>query len=534
MSNSRFITCQNKSLAIIGMAICVLLNFNSHAFSGEKAAPKKPNIIIIMADDMGFSDLGSFGGEIHTPNLDALANNGLRFTNFYNAARCWPTRTSLLTGFYERTVSSQPVTGKFGFQPWVPLLPHYLKPQGYRSYMAGKLHVIGADDAVAAGFDHSYFTKKVGSYYTPKMIIEDGKVIPSPDPTSGYHLTDVIGDKMLAYLDDHHKNHNDKPFFLYGAHMAPHWPLEAHQHDIDKYKDKYDAGWDALRKQRNKRLKALNIIDADLYPMEPKVDVHPENPARWGKDEVYKASPWRSLSQSQKDFQSDKFAIHAALVEHLDRNIGRVIKKLKEIGEYENTIIFFNSDNGASSEIYTKMPHDKTLPMGSWGTYLGIGPAWSTASNTPFRRHKAHVYEGGIATPLIVHWPAGIKQPGLRHEPAHVIDYIPTLVDLTGGKALKQHKNQDIPIKLPGKSLVPTFSRETSLDRELLFFEHQGGEALRMGDWKIVHGKKEPWQLFNLKDDRTETTNLADKYPQRLQQMIKRINAYKDDINLWK
>lgn len=516
---------------LISLSIALLMSMNVSA--KNLSVPKKPNIIIIMADDMGFSDLGSYGGEIETPNIDALARKGLRFTDFYNAARCWPTRTSLLTGFYERSVSSLPVTGEEGFKSWAPFLPHYLKPQGYRSYMAGKLHVVGADDAVAAGFDHSYFTPIVGWYRSPQKILVDGKEIPSPDPESGYHLTDKIGDKMLEYLDDHHKNHKDKPFFLYGAHMAPHWPLEAHQKDIDKYKDKYDAGWDVIRQQRKQRLKELGIVDGDLYPMEPQIDAHPENTERYGPDEVYSAVPWSSLTQAQKDFQSDKFAIHAALVDQLDRNVGRVIRKLKEIGEFENTIIFFNSDNGASSEIFTQMPHDKTLPMGSWGTYLGIGPAWSSASNTPFRRHKTHVHEGGIASPFIVHWPAGIKKPGLRHEPAHVIDYIPTLLELSGGQALTEHRGQKIPLALPGKSLVPLFKQETDLDRELLFFEHEGNEAMRMGDWKVVRGKNEAWQLFNLKEDRTETNDLAKKYPQRLQKMVKRLNEHKDEINLW-
>lgn len=518
---------KNKITQVLTLVLLLAISFCTLGQS------KKPNIVIIMADDMGFSDLGSYGGEIDTPNIDALAHNGLRFTNFYNAARCWPTRTSLLTGFYERSVSSLPVTGEEGFKPWAPFLPHYLKPQGYRSYMAGKLHVRGADDAVAAGFDHSYFTPIVGWYRSPQKILVDGKQIPSPDPESGYHLTDKIGDQMVHYLDEHQKNHKDKPFFLYGAHMAPHWPLVAHQKDIDKYKDKYDAGWDALREQRRLRLKQIGIVDGDLYPMESQVDAHPVNVARYGPNEVYSALPWNSLTQAQKDFQSDKFAIHAALVEQLDRNVGRVIEKLKEMGEFENTIIFFNSDNGASSEIFTEMPHDKTLPMGSWGTYLGIGPAWSSASNTPFRRHKTHVYEGGIASPLIVHWPSGIKEPGFRQEPAHVIDYIPTLLELAGGKPLTEHRNQEIPLALPGKSLVPVFKQDISLGRELLFFEHEGNEAIRMGDWKVVRGKSEAWQLFNLKDDRTETKDLAKKYPERLQNMIKRLDEHKNEINLW-
>ena len=515
-----------KKMLSLALLLCV-------SFSSQLQA-KKPNIVIIMADDMGFSDIGSYGGEIKTPNLDQLATNGLRYTNFYNASRCWPTRTSLLTGYYERTVSSRPVTGKTGFQNWVPFLPHQLKNQGYRSYMAGKMHVVGADSAVAAGFDRSYFTKAIDWYLTPKHIIVDGKRVPSPDPASGFHLTDKITEQLSGYLDDHQKNHNEKPFFLYAAHMAPHWPLQAHQADIDKYKDKYDGGWDELRAERLKRIKAMGLLKGDLYPMEEGIDIIPENPDRWGEGEVYSAVEWQSLNQKQKDFQSDKFAIHAALVEHLDRSIGQLIQKLKDIGEYNNTIIFFNSDNGASSEMFTARPHDKNLPMGTWGTYLGIGPAWSTASNTPFRRHKAHVYEGGIATPLIVHWPKGITNPGLRHEPAHVIDYMPTLIELAGGRALTTHKGTNIPITLPGKSLLPTFNQESSLSRELLFFEHQGTEALRMKDWKIVHGKDAPWELYNLKNDRTETTNLASQKPEQLSMMVKKFNAFKQEINLWK
>jgi arylsulfatase len=315
--------------------------------------------------------------------------------------------------------------------------------------------------------------------------------------------------------------------------MAPHWPLQTHQRFIDRYKDKYDAGWDVMRTERYNRIKEMGLVDGDMFPMEPNIDASSSNPDRFGPDEVYKAEPWSGLNQAQKDFQSDKFAIHAALIEHMDSSIGLVLDKVKEIGEFENTVIFFNSDNGASSEMNTRSPHDKNLPMGVYGTFLCIGPAWSTASNTPFRRHKKHVYEGGIATPLIVHWPQGIPQPGIRREPGHVIDYMPTLIDLAGGNALTTHNGKSIPLPIPGKSLAPTFKEDVSLNRELLFFEHLGGEAIRMGDWKAVHGKNASWQLYDMKNDRTETNNLASSNPDKLKQLTDRYNAYKQEINLW-
>lgn len=501
-----------------------------------RAETANPNFIIIVADDMGFSDLGCIGGDIQTPNLDSLAKNGLLYCQFYNAARCWPTRTSLMTGYYERTVSNldSKRKGGGGFQDWVPFLPQQLKSQGYRAYMSGKFHVRGKDDPIDAGFDRAYFAKKIDRFWSPEMLIEDGVRLPIPDPQSGYHLTDAITEKAIGYLEQHQKDHREKPFFLYLTHMAPHWPLQAHQRDIDKYKDVYDGGWDRLREDRYQRIEERKFVAGRLSQREPDVDERTLKPGMYGPHEVTQAVDWNRLTQPQKDFQSDKFAIHAALVDHMDQAIGQVLEQVKSMGAFDNTVVFFISDNGASSEMYSLFPHDKTLPMGSPGTYLYPGPGWSTASNTPFRRHKAHTHEGGISTPLIVHWPAGIKKSGVRNQPGHVIDLMPTLIELAGATPLTRFRGKEIPLPIHGKSLVPTFDRNAQLGRECLYFEHQGCEAFRQGDWKIVHAKGSGWELYDLKTDRTETKDLALKKPEKLKDMVNAFDLYKNEIDLWK
>ena len=483
---------------------------------------------------MGFSDIGSFGSEIETPNLDALADAGLRYTDFYNAGRCWPTRTCLMTGYYERVVRKR----MGAFKADLPFMPHQLKQAGYRSYHSGKFHIVGADDPMKAGFDRSYFIKTLDvGFYSPTTLLLDGKSIPTPDPESGYHVTDAVGDRAIEFLQEHESKHKESPFFLYLAHFAPHWPLHAHQKDIDKYRGRYDLGWDQLRENRLRRLKELKLFDMASSP----IDADKETVPSWnlkgqdlldtfGNGEVGPATGWDRLNKEQQTFQSEKMAIHAAMIDHMDRSIGLVIDQLKAMGEFENTVICFMSDNGASAEMMVSRntTHDQHAKPGTYKSYLSIGPAWATAANTPFRLHKHYTHEGGIATPLIVHWPEGIHDKGgIRRTPGHVIDLLPTMLDLAGVKPLSELNGKPT-WGIQGKSLVESFASDKNIERPFLFFEHSGHEALRNDDWKIVHKKGGPWELYNIRGDRAENTNVAKEYPETLQQMIQAFKTFQN------
>ena len=482
---------------------------------------------------MGFSDPGCYGGEINTPNLDSLAENGLRFTQFYNTARCWSTRCALMTGYYPQQTRSDPPTGRL--PDWAPTVPHLLKPLGYRSYHSGKWHVNGAAKVVAdGGFDRSYVLHDHDRNFNPKQHEIDDKPIPAIEPKSGFYTTCAITDYTLTHLDEHRKDHADKPFFVYTAYTVPHFPLHALPEDIEKYRDQYFKGWDAIRTERHERLKKFGIVDCELSPREENngPPYRFENvPRDLGDGEVLFPVAWDSLSDEQKRFQAAKMAIHAAMVDRMDKEVGRIVAKIKEMNDWENTILFFLSDNGASAEVMIRGDlHDPNAPLGSAGSYLCLGPGWATASNTPFRRHKIWNHEGGISTPLIVHWPNGIKKPGtLRHDLGHVVDVVPTMLELAGGE-----RNS----KYPGISLLPAIQgTEKRIERDYIYFEHEGNGALRIGDWKILYTKTgEPkehaaapqstgtlaWSLYNLADDRSEQNDLADKNPERLAEMVAR------------
>jgi L-rhamnose mutarotase len=502
------------------------------------AASPPPNILIIVADDMGFSDVGCYGGEIQTPNLDRLASNGLRFTQFYNTSRCWSSRASILTGYYPQAIRRDllPETergeygmfgvtsGANGVRPrWAQMLPAHLKPLGYRSYHSGKWHMDG--DRLPAGFDRSYSLEDHNRFFSPQSHFEDDVKLPPVDPGSGYYSTRFIADHAIKCLKQHAAEFPEKPFFEYLAFTAPHFPLQALPEDIAVYKNVYQPGWDAIREQRLARMKKLGIVDCTLSPLEP------ETAPRWNlteeelhkqinPDELGHAVPWQSLTPGQQEFQAAKMAIHAAMVHRMDIEIGRVLEQLKAMNALDNTLVVFVSDNGASAEqILRGDGNDPSAPMGSEKSYLGLGAGWSSAANTPFRLHKSWTHEGGITTPLIVHWPAGIPARGeLRHDPGHLIDLVPTVLEITGAKCATEVAGLPVP-PLQGKSLAPAFAKDGAVTRDSLWFYHDGHRAVRAGDWKLVARSGGPWELYNLGKDRSETRNLAASEPAKVKEL---------------
>ncbi|HOX55334.1 MAG TPA: arylsulfatase [Candidatus Paceibacterota bacterium] len=493
------------------------------------AAPAnaKPNFLIILADDMGFSDAGCYGGEIHTPNLDRLAANGLRFTQFYNTARCWPTRSSLLTGYYAQQIGMDPRRGRL--PAWTRVLPHYLKPLGYRCYQSGKWHLTGAPKPVAdGGFDHSYRFEDWDRYFSPAKHFEDDHPAAPVKPDSGYYATTAFADHALGYLRDHATNHAAKPFFLYLAFIAPHFPLHAPPEDIARYRDRYREGWDVIRAQRWERIRQMRLLDCALPPLDPGFTPRyfkPEVLEQLGPGETEHPVVWETLTAEQQAFQATKMAVHAAMVDRMDRGIGRVLDQLRIMGALDNTFICFLSDNGADATLLVRGEgHDPGAPAGSWRSFQCLGPGWASACNTPFRWHKIWVHEGGIATPLIVHWPNGIKARGeLRHDPGHVVDFVPTLLDLAGARITNVWNGIEAP-PLPGKSLVPAFRKDGTVKREFIFFHHEGNRALRVGNWKVVSARENDnrWELYNLGKDRSELHDLAARQPERASRMESR------------
>ena len=479
------------------------------------ALPPRPNIVVILADDLGFSDIGCYGGEIHTPNLDALAAHGIRYTQFYNTARCWPTRAALLTGYYAQQVNFDTVPGVSDPESrkrpaWARLLPEYLRELGYRSYHSGKWHLDSSP--VRCGFDHSYSRLDYDYNFSPRNHTLDDRPLPPVQLGDGHYSTVAITDHAIDFLKEHHQQHRDQPFFEYVAFVVPHFPLQAPPEDIARCKDRYQVGWDAIRQARWQRIKQSLKLPGELSASEPRIGP-PHQAARahqeFGETEVWYETPWADLTEPQRRFQANKMAIHAAMIERMDHEIGRLVAQLKAMDAYENTLLMFLSDNGASAEILIRGDgHDPTAELGSAKSFLCLGPGWSNAANTPFRRHKTWVHEGGIATPLIAHWPVGIDAHGeLRHTVGHVIDLAPTIVHVAGGTW--PPRNVAAPVPLPGKDLSPTFERDAHINRDFLWWFHEGNRAIRRGDWKLVSAKNEPWELYDLAHDRAENNDLA-------------------------
>jgi len=487
-----------------------------------KTKPPRPNVLLILADDMGFSDLGCYGGEIETPNLDALAARGLRYAQFYNTARCWSSRAAILTGYYPQQVNRDPPRKR---PEWAALLPQLLAPAGYRSYHSGKWHLDGP--VLAGGFERSYYLHDYDRNFNPKDHRLDDRPLPPVKPGTGYYTSTAFADRAVEWLDEHQAKHQGEPFFLYLAFTVPHFPIQAPPEDIEKYRTRYTPGWDEIREARWRRQRELGLLDAPLSDRDPKT-VPPWNvreadlKRRIGPGEAGYAVAWDSLSPEQKEFQAVKMAIHAAMVDRMDREIGKVLARLDAMGAADDTIVLFASDNGASAEQMIRGDgHDPNAEPGSAGSFLCLGPGWSTASNTPFRLHKYWNHEGGVATPLIVSWPAGIKAGGeIRHAAAgHFIDVVPTLLELAGAPAPTSFHDRPRP-PLSGVSLVPTFDADVALEREAIYFSHEGNRGLRQGDWKIVAaGKNGPWELHDLSVDRSETHDLAAEKPDKVREM---------------
>lgn len=497
-------------------ALALIWPCDAHA----QAKPDRPNVLIIMADDLGFADLGCYGGDIRTPNLDMLAEDGLRFTQFYTAGRGPSSRISLLTGYYHDQIGAERPS-------WAKTLPQLLKPAGYRSYHAGKWQLDRwfAKPIDDAGFNRSYHLVDTGRHLWPNEHYLDGRRLNSIDRSDDYNSTKACTDYMIEFLKDHEARHKDEPFFAYLAYTAPHYPLQAEQDDIDAYADAYADGWDARRARIFVKQKQMGLIDTDLAALEPNM-LAPggtaEHRRQLGADEVPYALRWFELTESQQRFQAKKMRIYAGMIDRMDREIGRVIYQLRRMRAYENTLILFMSDNGASSEIVIGPEgHDPAATPGSGDSYLCLGPGWAASSNTPFRQHKMSTYEGGIAVPMIAHWRRKIEDEGaLRSDVSHLIDMVPTIMRLAG---LEPTNPADKAPKLPGIDLKPAMLGEATAPTRELFFNQMGNRALRQGYWKIVASANDrAWSLFDMRTERVEEDGVGRRQPEKLLELTMR------------
>jgi arylsulfatase A-like enzyme len=490
------------------------------AFAAQQP-PRKPNIILVLADDMGFSDAGCYGGEIATPTLDGLASGGLRFTQMYSTARCWPSRSCLMTGYYPQQVGRDKTNGYF--PRWARLAPQYLKPAGYRTYHSGKWHVTGKWPVKDAQFDRSYYLGSQFGFFSAREHYLDDQPLPNLASDSGYYTTKEVANRAIDFLSAHPK---EDPYFLYLCFTAPHFPLHALPEDIAAQRGRYDEGWDVIRNRRYQRLRQQRIVNHSLPSLDPTYFPHwnlseADLLSKLGPGEVGRAVPWKSLNAAQRRFQARKMEIHAAMIARMDIELARVLAQAKQAGDWDNTLVIFLSDNGASAEIMVRGDgHDQQAPMGSAATHLCLGPGWSSAANTPFRLHKYWNHEGGISSPAIFHWPAAIKSRGaLRHNPCHFTDMLPTFLDLAQASPAMQHNNLTPP-KFPGQSLRPLFEKDGALPHDYIYFRHEDNRGLRQGNWKIVAaGENAAWELYDLSEDRGESRNLAAKLPERLNQL---------------
>ncbi|MBG86210.1 MAG: arylsulfatase [Verrucomicrobiales bacterium] len=493
-------------------------------------AVKRPNIVVLFADDMGYSDIGCFGSEIETPNLDGLAANGLRFTHFYNTGRCCPSRASILTGLYSHQADIGHMAGETGVRGYrdrlsfnAVTLAEVLGSAGYHTIMTGKWHLGWRDEGspTARGFQHFYGTRGyIDSYFTivPRTEIYLGEelVIPVTDkpinhlhPDQEWYTTDVFTDYAIHFIDEVRKQ-DDKPFFLYLAYNAPHFPLHAKPEDTKKYRGRYRDGWEGFRKNRHERLKELGMLNKS-WPLSA-LDV----------------PKWETLTEQQRDDMDFKMALFAAIIDRLDQNVGRVVDHLKKIGELDNTLLVFVSDNGGTKETglfgikgdkHTVDNYKDWARVGGWSSSYGQG--WANLSNTPFREYKRENHEGGVSAPFVIHWPKGFKAKGeLRHQVAHLIDLMPTFVEVSGAKYPKSFKGKPIQ-EMEGRSLVPFLDSKRTESRTL-FWEHEGNRAVREGAWKLVGSRNGPWELYDASRDRTELNNLASAEPQKFASLKKK------------
>jgi len=536
--------------------------FSSCTNSGKEGNEKRPNIILIMSDDMGYSDIGCYGGEIKTPNLDGLAAQGLRYTQFYNTARSCPTRASLLTGLHPHQAGVGHMMENRGNSSYQGNLndncvtvAQIVKSAGYSTYMAGKWHVTPLlptrenpdkrNWPLQRGFDRFFGTiHGAGSFYDPNTLTSGNKFI---TPGENFYYTDAISDTVVKYISEHD---GPNPYFIYVAYTAAHWPLHALKKDIEKYKGVYDKGWDEIRKERYQRMTDMGLINPD-WPISP---ANPDNP--WADEEM-------------KEWNAACMEVYAGMIDNMDQGIGRIISKLKEKGDFDNTVILFLQDNGACAENYglarppknmIKVDPDTLKPMkpdqlqmlmeplqtrdgrpvrvgrgvmpGDADTYISYDDSWANASNTPFRMFKHWINEGGISTPLIVSWPDGIKAKGqFRHQPGQLVDIMATIADLSKAKYPEVLNGNKI-IPMQGMSLVQSFNSDKVVSRTL-YWEHEGNRGIRRGNWKLVsEAWSVPaaldsleilplnlWELYDMEKDRSELNNLADIYPEIVKEL---------------
>lgn len=546
---------QNRSRTLLLTALLLLVR----ALTVPAATHRPPNLIVILSDDMGFSDLGCYGGEIRTPALDALAAGGLRFTQFYNTARCCPTRAALLTGLYPHQAGIGHMMEDKGLPGYrgdlnrnCVTLAEALKPAGYRTYALGKWHVardIKPDGPkhnwpLQRGFDRYYGTiTGAGSFFDPGTLTRDNSAIsPFNDPEyrpTQFYYTHAISDHAVRFVAEHQRDHAANPFLMYVAYTAAHWPMHALEPDIARYRGRYDQGYDPVRKARLAKARSLGLIKSEWTPAATVGD--------WDK-------------VGDKAWEARCMEVYAAMIDAMDQGIGRLVAELKKHGQLDNTLILFLQDNGGCAETIGRngrstRPAQPSLPPispqalrqdvipkqnragvptlngpgvmpGPEDTYIAYGQAWANVSNTPFREYKHWVHEGGISTPLIAHWPAGITDRGaLRHQPGHLIDIMATCLDLAGATYPTEHRGEPV-TPLEGRSLKPAFTNPHTT-REPIFWEHEGNRALRDGPWKLVaKNPTGPWELYHLDRDRTEQHNLADREPARVKDLATRWSTW--------
>jgi arylsulfatase A-like enzyme len=482
-------------------------------------AGARPNILLILADDLGWSDLGCYGGEIRTPTLDSLARGGLRFTQFYNSARCSPTRAAILTGLHPHQAGFPNLSGVL--PDHCVTIPEVLKPAGYRCYMVGKWHLSPKSSPTRRGFDEFY--GMLGGYNTCWKEDPFYTRLPEGRPKRTYapgtfYSTDVFGDYALDFLEDGRKS--GRPWFLYLAFNAAHFPLHAPEEEIAKYEELYAQGWDKIRHERLARQKELGLVPKDLK-LTPRSNI-PANQFNVKTGWADRDNPaWDSLPADRRADLARRMAVYAAMVDRMDRAIGRIVARLKETGQFDNTIIFFLSDNGACAE-WDPYGFDETSgprnilhtgadlkKVGGPDSYVSYGSAWANACNTPFRLYKHYGHEGGINTALIIHWPAGLKTKAgsITREAGHITDFMPTVLELAGTSYPQQHDGRQV-LPAEGVSLLPVL-QGGQLPPRRIFMEHEGNRAVREGRWKLVALKDKPWELYDLEADPTEMNNLA-------------------------
>lgn len=515
--------------------------------SAEK--DKRPNIIVILADDLGFSDIGCYGGEIHTPNIDQLAAKGIRFKNFYNISRCCPTRASLLTGLYNHDAGIGEMTtdmGAPGYRGHITenavTIAEVLKQAGYHTAMSGKWHISNTSEQkdpkaqldwldhqteqplfspldqypVSMGFE-KYFGTIWGviDYFDPFSLVSGTKPITAV-PKNYYH-TDAINDTAATYIHEFAKD--NKPFFLYVAENAPHWPLQALPEDIEKYKDTYKVGWDVIREKRYQKMISEGIIDPEQTKLSDR-----QSTKNWEEN-------------PDKDWDARAMAVHAAMIDRMDQGVGRIIEALKETGQLENTLIVFLSDNGASPENAAgygpgfdrpgetrtgekiSYSQKKDVLPGPENTYSSIGAIWANVANTPYKLAKAESYEGGIHTPMIAFWPAGISAGLLTDHVGHVMDFMATFIELAHATYPTVYNHHPI-TPTQGLSLLPVLKGKKGKEHEALFNEHMGARYVRKNEWKLVSTSRDStWHLYDIKKDGGEIKDLSAEYPDTVKQL---------------